>query len=67
MRQVLNVNDAPLLVGMPVGLVPEEYNHRPNLPFRPLHLPIYSIPFHDDDEGDAHTFALLGGNVGAVA
>ena len=62
--QVLDVNDQPILIGPPVGLVPENFRHVPRPFSRELWEPIYTIPFRDDDVRDTHVFQLLGGNVG---
>ncbi len=62
--QVLDVNDQPILIGPPVGLVPENYHHRPKPFSRQLWEPIYTIPFRDDDVADTHVWQLNSGNVG---
>jgi hypothetical protein len=59
------VNDPPIIVGPFIMPVPEEYQHPPRPPFRPLQDPIFTIPWHDDDAGQIHSFQVLSGNVGA--
>ena len=61
--QVTDLNDTPILVGF-AQYVPEEYLHAPRLPFRPLQNPIFTLPWHDDDPGQNHTFIVHSGNVG---